>query len=439
LANQTQLALNLLYSCKKSGNWEPGLSDKSVINLLETFYNDSTARHFFDPDIAYRSLIRCLSLNNLDSQSHFSEEDGKSLVAFIDRTLSMNMSYHWLIIPVKWARLNSTIRFRDFAIIGGNRKNKVEVLRRLSKITSKESEFRANHMENSRSPGFFDHPLLTIKIHSQTENIKRLSDFYAVMLICSIQAIYWGYVYDGSQEISSRMKRWPEKFCGHTAIYSDRDWSGDPFRYETHCWFDLEWLSKRTHQKRLSDLFSIIIENPSKNDLIYRFAKALRFFGKAIEAQEEKDVFEGLGITILYLMIAAESILLDGDHEKRSRLVVLLARLAKLENRSIGECASAIDEIYRLRSDFVHSGDDFYPDWSPIETGDEVNFFPYTEGPRVQNIRLVQRMIAKLIVDAPKHIGNLRNLSAGNNAQINHQWFGLLRSEWKKALGMSAS
>ena len=143
-----------------------------------------------------------------------------------------------------------------------------------------------------------------------------------------------------------------------------------------------------------------------------------------------------MGITLLYLMIAAEGILLNNNYEKRLRLSVLLPRLAKYPGHTINECTAAIDRVYRLRSDFVHSGTDFYPaDLYP--TSPDVD--PFSEEPpkesKLSDEMLVRCLIAKLLSDAPRHIARVRQMPS-KSTDFSGVWFDMLNSEWRKVFGL---
>ena len=95
---------------------------------------------------------------------------------------------------------------------------------------------------------------------------------------------------------------------------------------------------------------------------------------------------------LLHLMIAAESLLLDREAEKRLRLATLLPRLVNIDGKTNQDIFSSINDIYSWRSDYVHSGEDVFPEY------DE----DFKDGEIQKKIYLVRRVIGQVLVDAPK-------------------------------------
>jgi hypothetical protein len=429
-----ELTVNLLYSCKRVGNWNPdSFPSQPLVNLLSKLSDHPDFKNIWDLELAKNILYYLLRDSPLKEKQSFTTSDAEKLLEDIHRSLVANVARHWIVVPLRKASLSKTVQFQDFVFIAGSREEKVETLRRLSQMPKKDAYYLAEHTENSRSPGFFEHPLLAIRIVHQTNYVEHLAPLYALWTICSLQAIYWGYIYPDGQ--SSKWVKWRNK-CEHLAIWAKdagRYWHQSlPFR--STCKFDLDWISKRSHQKRFTNLFRSVIAAPNRDEdeLTYRFFKALRYFGKAIDTEENSEAFEGMGITLVYLMTLAEGILLNNDFEKRNKLTVLLPRLAKLPDHTLSECALAVDQAYRWRSEFVHANNDKFPDWDDY----------LSEGAATKNTRLVKRMVARLLSDAPKHIQKMDE-EAERLAQANREppklsslWFKSLSKLWKKTLGL---
>ena len=143
-----------------------------------------------------------------------------------------------------------------------------------------------------------------------------------------------------------------------------------------------------------------------------------------------------MGISLIYLMIAAEAVMLNNNYEKRLRLSVLLPRLAKYPGYTIHECTAAIDRVYRMRSDFVHAGNDFYST-NPYLTNLDADLFSgeSAKAPKLSDEMLVQCLIAKLLSDAPRHIEQMRQIPS-KSADLSEVWFDMLNSEWHKVFGL---
>jgi len=113
-----------------------------------------------------------------------------------------------------------------------------------------------------------------------------------------------------------------------------------------------------------------------------------------------------------------------------------LPRLAKYPGYTINECTAAIDRVYKLRSDFVHSGNDFYST-NPYPTNLDAD--PFSEDsakvPKLSDEMLVRCLIAKLLSDAPRHLERMRPIPS-KSADLSEVWFDMLNSEWHKVFGL---
>ena len=426
MPNITKLTLDLLNYCRRIGEWEPDETDRPIQNLLTGLSESPEYQQFFTLDTAYGLVLLELGKENLQVKEKFDNNDAELFLTNIRDGLSANAANHWIVIPLRRATLTHTIRFRNFVFIAGDRSQKIEVLRRLNRISKVKAEFRASHTERTRSPGFFEYPLLAIRIKHQTGFVEAISNKYALWSICALQAIYWAYIYPNS-EIPFFIE--PHGRSGHLAVYATDDWryGHRPLHFKSECRFKLDWLASPEHQKRFTAIYKNIIVNSNRDSLSFRFFRALRYFGKAIDTETSREIFEGMGMSLLYLLIAAEGILLSQDFEKRSRLTVLLPALTKVSNTEQKECARALDNIYRYRSDFVHDGSDIYPDWDEdLKSGEKTN-----------QIRLVKRMVAKLLADSPKHIDSVFRKVNKDLTKIEGEWFKALREKWDQKIGLT--
>lgn len=427
MSDVQSLAQDLLYYCKSTTNWTPDLTDGPVRNLLEVLSTHGDFECFFDAETAYQILAAQLRRPELQSRTAFSYTEADRVLSAVRDGLIANAARHWIVVPLRNAELTMDIRLRDFIFIAGSRDDKVDTLRRLSQISPVEARHRASHTEQSRSPGFFEHPLLAIRTHHQTSYVQHVARYWPLWAICCLQAMYWGYVYpDDRYPVAFPLVR---QKCQHLAIYAKDGWRfrHQALLFKAECRFNLDWVGGRSHRKRFTQLFRSVVVTHPRDDLTYRFFRALRLFGKAMDSEESQEVFEGMGITLLYLMIAAEAVLLRQHHAKRTRLTVLLPRLANLPGHELGEQATAVDQGYRWRSDFVHAGTDKYPDWQE----------DFSAGPAMQSVTLLKRMVGRLLSDAPKHIERMRRRRDADQSTPETRWFEFLQDIWERALGLS--
>jgi Apea-like HEPN len=438
-----RLALDLLYYCRKTGDWQPDYANGPLNNLLNVVKDQPDFKQYFSWELAYDLLNHELAKADWQTKTSFTDADAEQLLARLAENIEVNAVDHWIIVPLRDAELQSTIHFKDFAFIGGTRDEKIEALHKLCRISHQKVVDRVEHTETSRSPGFFAHPLLAIRIKHQTHTVECLAKRYALWCLCALHAVYWGYVYPANQRSRFRDARYvadSEKVCQHLCIYAQDDWrwGHQPFISSPQCSLNLDWLRNAAYQRRFIALFMSVIKIPipSQDKLTFLFYRSLRFFGRAISIGQSAEEFEGMGISLLYLMIAAEGVLLNNNYEKRLRLSVLLPRLAKYPGYTINECTAAIDRVYKLRSDFVHSGTDFYST-DPYPTNLDPD--PFSEepakAPKLSDEMLVRCLIAKLLSDAPRHLERVRQIPS-KSADLSEVWFDMLNSEWHKVFGL---
>jgi hypothetical protein len=415
----------LLYYCKQHNNWSPEISDKPVFNLLEELSVHPNFVEYFDYETAEDIIPLILNNSNYQQKHTFSQIECCQFLLHFQKTLSGSSAIHWLIIPLKNAHLTKTFRFENFIFIGGTRDDKIKKIMRLSKISYIEANSRALHTENSRSPGFFDHPLLAIKVSHQTAFVHRIARAYASFGICILQALYWGHIYPNNKRPIVLGNTYQK--CEHIAIYTKDNWRHRhvPFNFSFSCEFNLDWLKKDKYKKRFQDMFYKITSFDQNDSLLFRFKRGLRFFSKAIETENKKDAFDGLGLKILYLTIVAECILLEGDNEKRIRLTQLIPSLAKLPDYNLADCKQIVDQAYKWRSSFVHGGNEVFPDWNE----------DFSEGDTAKKIKIFQRMIGRLLSDAAIHIDFINKLSS-QAENSDKKWIDYLRTEWEISLGL---
>jgi len=426
MSDVQSLVHDLLYYCRRTGDWTPDLTDPPVWNLLDALSDHPDHRSFFDGETAYDILVQVLSRPDLQARASFSNSETEQVLSAVGKGLDAMAANHWIVVPLRGGQLAEDIRLRGFRFISGTRAEKIDVLRRLSGISRSEAESRAEHIEQGRSPGFFENPLLAIEVVQQTNYVRRVARYWAFYAICCLQAIYWGHVYPDDR--FPQALPFVRRECRHLAIYAQDAWryGALPMRFSAECRFSLDWLSRPAHRSRFKQLLGSVVAARLHGNLTHRFSKGLRMFSKAIDTEEDQEAFEGMGITIMYLMIAAEAVLLSQHGEKRSRLTVLLPRLTKVPGHRLAERAIAVDQGYRWRSDFVHAGTDKYPDW-------EDDLSP---GPAAQSVTLLKRMVGRLLSDAPKHIERMTQQIDADASSPESRWLQFLQELWERALGL---
>ena len=431
MATTEQLLENLIHYCLRTGNWEPELDSGPIRNVLASLEQNAAIAPLFEMETAFILLSQHLEV--LSSEvGDITDVPSAALrvLRALAADLGRNIETHWILVPLRHAHLPSTIKTTGFQFIEGDRADKVDAIRRLSGASLGRAQFAARHMEASRSPGFFDHPLLAIRVRHQFSQVERLARFYALMSTCALLALYWGYGYAGRERGMAFMHLMASdlRSCDHLMLVGPRhvNWRMQPLKYNLPCRANLSMLETKANRDRFRSLFSDVIRPEGSDLLSARFLRGLRLFGKALSVKDEHEVFEGLGLQVLYLMVAAETVLLDGDQEKRCRLIAVLSRLVDVPSAAAVDIARAVDSLYRLRSDFVHAGEDQYPSWDEDlrPSGNQ------------QQLLILQQAVARLLSDAPTHLERATQLAAASGGRSVTSWFSETRGHWNTALGL---
>lgn len=128
-------------------------------------------------------------------------------------------------------------------------------------------------------------------------------------------------------------------------------------------------------------------------------------------------------------MIAAEGILLDRETEKRLRLSYLLPLFGRPSELSQAEGYQVVQKCYNWRSDYVHSGDDIFPDYdATFEPGEPQRYLYW-----------LRRMVARLLASSPNWIALAEEqLEDGVDIQVSKKareqiWFRYISNCWESA------
>lgn len=422
-----RFALSYLFSCKSKTSIEleemSFLNNRPLRNFLETIVTHPDFQDIYDFDLAENLLCNYVQDPSVRNLTTYTVQDADNLLQTFHSNLSANVAEHWVLFPLNKAYLSSTVRFSNFAFIAGSYEQKAEVLKKLGKTTIGVAKRRISHVMNTRSLGFVDYPLLAIRIHHQFGHVFHHSRRIAFLSNSILQVIYWAKIYP-EYNLPLISQRFNPNISEHMMVYSNEDTRTKslPFRFNATCKINLDWISEKENQKILKNLYNILVNIHELNPLTLRFYKSLIFFKKAIESEEREDMFEGIGLPLLNLTIAAETILLATQDQKRAGLSSLIPRLVKFTDISPEDCSLLVNDIYTWRSEYVHGGSetyhDFNDDFSPgITTIKFINF---------------KRSIASLICRAPYFINMMQKRSHQNPINILDSWFKYLKNHWVK-------
>lgn len=429
-----QRVSNLLHYCRKTGDWEPELDNKA----LQAFENEAI-KHKQIASIWEAMTAYDLTLIMLDNYKEriLRGVDSTLCKEFVEKFikyLSRHRASHLIVLPILKTTVDSTIEFNRFSVIpyGLSREEKISILAKKTDRSFESTEYLAKHTEKSRSPNFYNNTLFCIKIIHQTQWINMQAREIAMWNIAFLRALYYGLEYKKPSLLFGRFVPGPEN--KHMLIISKQDWrcSHLPLEFNASCSFSLNWLRKIDIQKQLVRLNNLLIFPDVLDRLSYRFFRSFRLFSRSIDLIEMKEPFEGFGLSILFLMIAAEGILLDRESEKRARLSCLLPKFGCPSHVSRSQAYNTVNDCYQWRSDFVHSGTDKFPDY------DE----DFKEGMHQKEFNLLREMVARMLLNYPRYInlakqrvkritGNKKNL---DKYEAEKEWFNYLRECWEHSL-----
>lgn len=434
-------AFELLNHCLKNNEWSPDTSTSAVVAFSDASYDTDdleTVWHMETVnDILYK-LLDDYREKLSGTKPPVSDENASSFTQLFCDTLRANVADHWLITPIHRAKISNLIEFGDYLFIPDAfpRNEKLRILAEKSKITMEDMVWRAEHTEKTRSPNFYNYSLMCRKINHQTSFVNFISNRVVLLDFAILRVLKYATELDVQSPFHSiTISEYRRAENMHLVInaQSSSKWGHSPIWSDAHTTTlvgNLNWLHDQVVQNEMMALENSIGYLHQIDRLSFRFRRAAMFYSKAVDMQlaSRKRSFEGYGLELLHLMIAAESLLLDRESEKRLRLATLISRLVDIENHSQREVFESFDTCYNLRSDYVHSGDDIFPEYNE-------NF---EDGQIKQNIYIVRHAVAKIICDAPRYLALAKQLAQSDNkTNAEKAWFVHLDNIWKGVLSGS--
>lgn len=426
--------INLFHYCKRTGDWEPELDCRPLQAFADEAIKHKKILSNWEAMTAYHIIQTMLGNFKVRIVRNIDNDLCKEFVEKFIKFLSKNKTTHLLVLPVINASANSMIEFERFIVIPHtfSRDEKIKILADKSNKLFEDTKFLAKHTEISRSPNFFNHTLFCIKINHQTAWVNIIARQIAMWNIAFLRALFYGRGYKEPSLLIKQPVLGPEN--KHMLILAKQHWrcSHLPLLFNSRCSFPLNWLKKKDVQTSLASLNKILMFSDDLDRLSYRFKRSFRLFSRAIDLREMREPFEGIGLSVLFLMIAAEGILLDRESEKRVRLSCLLPKFADPLRISKKQAYEVVNNCYQWRSDFVHSGSDRF-----LEYDEELNTRIHEK-----EYSLLREMVARLLLNCPKYINHAKNRAKknfGNKKDLDkyeseREWFNYLRKSWERSL-----
>ncbi|MFB1098289.1 hypothetical protein [Terribacillus sp. JSM ZJ617] len=418
-----KFALSLLYHAKRIDITEiSAYSNNSLKNLLEVAFEHPLYKDIFEFELA-ESLV-CSHLEDIipQSENRFSTNDADDLINNLYDGLKRNIAENWIVFPLRNAYLTETIRFKDFVFIGGNKEEKTDVLRRLGRTSMAKAKSRVEHTTR-KSKHFFEHPLLAIRVRHQYNyvyNMARKFSFYANSIL---QALYWGRVYP-KYEYPIFYSPFDVGNAYHILVYGKEDWRINHMaaNFDTTCKINLDFLHEKSYRTLYTKIFHELFYNSHEKRITYKFTVGFKLFKEAIDLERNRNIYQGISISLLLMTIASENILLKQEDAKRNKLAVLYSRLVRLDDVSDIEIARLLKSVYSLRSEYVHAGTEIHKDFNP----------DLSDGVTTQKYELFRRVISHLLCDTVYYTRLVNRRSGIRGISEEEIWSEYLDNHWRR-------
>lgn len=367
-----QLYKNAWHFMKSKDRNELNIDDQVYMNLMSVLYENIKNNPLLCEDI----LFSCTDnfLRDDFEKDEIDENRGKILIQTIIETLELNKKVHHLLIPINGARLSNDINFAPFHFINGNEEEKIEKILKITGLDKHKICDFIKHTKNSRSKDFMEYPILVLRIDNVSSNVYRSAAFIAQRVFQIIKLMV--YKLETKQELHELSLNGCEDNY-HVAIIGEEDWQ---FGYGNwwnliQCRYSLDFLSVSNNQNEFINLANTFIFNSKGDELYFKFSNALELFEKSLEQYEN---YRDTTLSMMLLFSAAESLITEGDNEKKLRLSVIWPRLVNITNKDQKDLCILIRDTYEQRNNFVHAG----------------NLMLFSEN---KEIRILHQMLAKLI------------------------------------------
>lgn len=344
---------DLLQFYFKTGRREPDLDDKPFTNFLDLIYPILLKHKFYCNDIFLSSIN--WHLEGLSSlPSNVDEQQLDNVIEHINKSFEINKEKHYLIFPLQGSGLKKDISFSKFHIL--KEKSEEELHTQISDITSIDKKAVIDfleHTKNSRSKGFLKSNIMIIEVENQTENVR-----YSAYQLAQYSVNFLFLIHSAFGMKSSSFRK-PEIWRDenrHVAILSKDGWRcGHGHSWDAHlqCKLDIDFMEEDKYQQIFDKLFSSFALRIELNNLAYKFINLFMLYSRGIV---QRKIHHDDSLALLLFITALESLITEGQQEKRLRLAVIIPKLITIDGMTSFELATMIDELYKDRNNFVHAG-----------------------------------------------------------------------------------
>lgn len=418
--NLVKETLKLFKLNKKRDKWDSWLDDKYTWEYVKAIESSEKFKDIFEWEFVADFLSYVFYELEIPGQDSYDTKDAKEYIELLYRCLILNITDNFIIVPLEKTEISSMVNIDNSVfIINGNKEKKINELSRIIGLSEKESFFRFNHTEQSRSPNFFKYPLLVIKIKDYHDTVCKRADEIVFYAFNFLYVLYYAFVYPKNQKKEKLIfKKWEEEIPNrHIVIQtSGENWNHRPLVSQHNFHFDLDWLNKKEYQNNFLDLLKLLDFRLYRDDLTKRFFRAIRFFIRSLTVEN----FEGLSDSILYLNIAAECLLLKSQEERnKSRKVKgRLSRHGDLDELNTQDRKSIIEKMIKARGKYVHEG----AGYKEFRDNDHKNETKLSE------VDLFKKILAKLLSKSFIEIERCLNESKRLEKPLEDIWFETINS-----------
>lgn len=367
-----QLYENAWQFMRTKNRSELDLDDKVYISLISALYENIKNNPLYCEDIMVSCADRFLYADF--GKNKIEKNRGENLIQNIIETLELNKKVHYLLIPINGARLSVDIHFASFHFINGDEGEKEEKIQNITGLDRFRIHDFIEHTQKSRSKDFMMYPILVLQIDNVHSNIYRSASITAQRIFQIIKLML--YKHETKQDIYELATNWYEDNY-HVAIIGEEDWQFGHGNWWNliQCKYSLDFLSEFNNQNEFVDLANTFVFENFRDELHYKFSNALELFEKSLEQYEN---YKDITLSMMLLFSAAESLLTEGDNEKKLRLSVIWPRLVTITDKDQKDLCLLIRDSYEKRNNFVHAGNLMYDS-------------------EKEEIRVLHQMLAKLI------------------------------------------
>jgi len=398
--NIKPLYSSLFYSVMDNENTSLDITtSRPLENLLEELLRDDYINKYFDLGLLIMVIRRELSKMN-DSKNNITQNDCVNLISHIKDALELNKEDHYIVTPIPKSSCSEIINFDRYTFLPKKlaREEKIMYISETCGLSYEETMDFARHTEKSRSPDFFKYCIFLLKFNNQTQKVSYNALRNVKFSIYALRTFYNSYIQDIEQDNSFNLSDLTlsseiENSNSHIAIYSNEKWrlNHRPLHFEVDCNFSFDWLLNSEIQNDFIEYMNNIVFVENYNEFNESFLNALITYNKALEQKKNGEHT----LSVLLLLITAESLITVNQNEKRLRLSALLPRVASLEDYSNTKGSKKISELYTYRNEFVHAGKELDSTQNKLKND------------KPKSIDILKKYVARLITNYSSYKSNL--------------------------------